>query len=635
VWSGAILFAFIGWGLLVSSVSPRENYQLGMLGVFGVSFTIVVGGFLNLLKEVSPFAIKAYVSTGLLLAMLYGIQHSNHLIEKGTQLMRKLLQDKILLLAVFAIVVFMLMRVALSLSFYGFHGADDDQGYLVFPAKMVQTGELGPDPFSERRLVSSLGGKYFLDTFIVSVLDYKYSHSIDNVVSYILYLLLLYALISSVAINKYLKIVIFCLPLIIASPTGNVTSVITSALLLLGLLTLLFSFKKNNQEAFIIVPLIVAAIVVSKSNMIVPVAILTFYYYYLLVESRVKGIQRGGLKNIVYEIVRFMVIPAVVILFWITPWMVSMYRSSGTLLYPLFGKGYHGVSYGNFLSHYFSFDFYSFIRLAFELYGSLSIILPLLSLLFITLVFKVTEKRHVLVLLVSVALGMLALIYATGGYSLYYYSFSFAMPVILFCLVMLHRASDHQEKTKLTIATLVISTFMLGVYIQKGFDIFQEIKGGVNFENGVTIGFFNKNPTTPEERERYKNLQGAVPAHETILAVLDKNFLLDFNRNQVFIADSPGAASFPPGIPMFQGETALSDYLLSKNIKYVACSCGEKANFSISFISGMLKPHVNPWLKTETMNMIDFHENFGKLAQEKKVVYDDGTNIVLDLSKDK
>ena len=49
----------------------------------------------------------------------------------------------------------------------------------------------------------------------------------------------------------------------------------------------------------------------------------------------------------------------------------------------------------------------------------------------------------------------------------------------------------------------------------------------------------------------------------------------------------------------------------------------------------MLKVHVNPWLKTEAMNLIDFQENFIKLAKHKKVLYDDGINIVIDLSLEK
>jgi hypothetical protein len=199
------------------------------------------------------------------------------------------------------------------------------------------------------------------------------------------------------------------------------------------------------------------------------------------------------------------------------------------------------------------------------------------------------------------------------------------------CLVSINKNSTI-DKLKIATITFVLLSFMSGFYVQRGFDVFQEIKNGVSFEKGFSFGFFTSNPTTQETRELYKNLQEVVPPHETMLVALDKNFILNFKRNQVYIMDSPGAASFPPGLPMFRGEDELSKYLLSKNIKYLACSCGEKASFSKSFIAGMLKVHVNPWLKTETTNLIDFHDSFQLLAKEKKVLYDDGANIVLDIS---
>ena len=631
LWAFFILLACVGWGWLVSTVSSKNNYRLGMLGVFGISFSMIIGGFFNLYKLISPFSVIIYLCIGSLFFLLFLWRRRNNIIDQVKQGIRILQLDKVFTSLVLYATFFLIIRI----SFYDFHPIDDNGGYLAFPFKMIQTGELGGDPFSERRIVSSLGGQYFLDTFVLAVLDYKYIHIIDNVVSFVFYLLLLYELLSSIKLNKYIKILFFVVSLFIASPTYNITSVVTSSVLFLGLLILIFQSKKDKKEMFIFVPIVVSALILSKSNIIVPTVFLASYYYLTAFKNSAFFLHSTKIKDVIHGAITNLVTPLLLIIGLVTPWMISMYHSSGTFLYPILGKGYHGISYGNFLSHYFSFDFYSFIRLFFELYTSLSLLIPLVILVIVVLFFKIRQKELLLFFLSSAILGVIALIYATGGYSLYYYIFSFVLPVVMCCLIMINKDVDSGDQMKISIVTIVILFFMLGFYINKGLDVFKDIKSGISFENGLTFGFFNSNPVSSLEIEKYHNLQATIPRNEIILARLDKNFLLNFTRNKVYIADAPGAASLPTGMPMFKGENALSEYLLSKNIKYIACSCGEGGTYSKESVSGMLKVHVNPWLKTEAMNLIDFQENFIKLAKHKKVLYDDGINIVIDLSLEK
>ena len=57
---------------------------------------------------------------------------------------------------------------------------------------MLQTGHLRPDPFSERRIVYSLGGKFFLDTFSLSLTGEVRNFSLmDEEVAFVIFLLLL------------------------------------------------------------------------------------------------------------------------------------------------------------------------------------------------------------------------------------------------------------------------------------------------------------------------------------------------------------------------------------------------------------------------------------------------------------
>ena len=258
-----------------------------MLGAFGIALSMVVGGLFNFYEIISPLSVHIYLYAGAALFTLYLIENRRTIISGLKNTITTFKADKILAASVMFLVVFLCARILLSVSFYDMNHVDDYQGYIVFPVKMIQTGALGPDPFSERRIMSSLGGQYFLDTFTLSSLDTKYLHIIDNCVSYLFFLALIYELLSLAKIDHYLKVSLFTLLLLIASPTTNITSFITAALLLLGLFTLLIKSEKKKSEIFLLTPLIIAALATSKSNMIIPMALIAAYYYFSVFEKTV------------------------------------------------------------------------------------------------------------------------------------------------------------------------------------------------------------------------------------------------------------------------------------------------------------------------------------------------------------
>ena len=127
-------------------------------------------------------------------------------------------------------------------------------------------------------------------------------------------------------------------------------------------------------------------------------------------------------------------------------------------------------------------------------------------------------------------------------------------------------------------------------------------------------------------------MQKAVPEGEIIIARLDRNFLFDFSRNRIYINDEPGGFSLPPGMPLRSGGEAMADYFMSHDIKYIAYSYGNEANFARASVSGMLKPHVNPLLRAITENGLAFQDNTIELSKTRQIIYDDGKNFVINLS---
>ena len=71
-----------------------------------------------------------------------------------------------LLLAAFVF----LIRLSASVHTAYYQHGDDYNFYLAAPVKMAALHQYAPDPFSERRVMSSLGGNYFLQTLVLSEL---------------------------------------------------------------------------------------------------------------------------------------------------------------------------------------------------------------------------------------------------------------------------------------------------------------------------------------------------------------------------------------------------------------------------------------------------------------------------------
>ena len=219
---------------------------------------------------------------------------------------------------------------------------------------------------------------------------------------------------------------------------------------------------------------------------------------------------------------------------------------------------------------------------------------------------------------------------------MYYYSFAYLFPSILFVAGMSFvsdlRFSDFPNFNGRLVGLIMVA-FLFGAFLQKDLAVIDNIKYSLNIDAGrPKIGLMNSGLVSEGELKQYLDLQKSVPAGETIIARLDRNFLFDFKRNRVYINDTPGGASLPPGIPLKSGSEAMADYFLSHNLKYIAYSYGNEANFSRVSVSGMLKPHVNPLLRAISENGLAFQDYTVELSKTRKIIYDDGKNFVLDLS---
>jgi hypothetical protein len=127
--------------------------------------------------------------------------------------------------------------------------------------------------------------------------------------------------------------------------------------------------------------------------------------------------------------------------------------------------------------------------------------------------------------------------------------------------------------------------------------------------------------------------QATVPADAKILAYTDEPFLFDFIGNPIFVADWPGEASPPPGMPVHQGGEAVAAYLLAQNIRYVVYSYKTQANFPRDVYKLYLDPNLGRVMNRQAANSFAFQDDLADLSHTRARLYDDGSLYVLDLAR--
>jgi hypothetical protein len=141
-------------------------------------------------------------------------------------------------------------------------------------------------------------------------------------------------------------------------------------------------------------------------------------------------------------------------------------------------------------------------------------------------------------------------------------------------------------------------------------------------------GGLSGRPYVPDaERAAYAAMQASVPPGEPILAHLKQMYVLDFRRNPIHVADWPGGASPPPGIPGFRGPEPVADYLTKQGIRYIAYSYADHANFPDRGRTG-----IETWERIAAEHGYDFQDSLTALMKSRRNVYRDDTLVVIDLA---
>ena len=307
---------------------------------------------------------------------------------------------------------------------------------------------------------------------------------------------------------------------------------------------------------------------------------------------------------------------------FILPWMIYLYQSSGTLLYPILGKGYHASAYGiTFKSGSTLLGTVKIALAAFRgIYVFVLILLGCLSLSIRPLEFanspaesSFSSRQAPLYITIAALLATVAVGVLTENADPFRYSFSHLFPAIIILIMV--AMTDTGALNRNGVANFFIAAvFCAGL--------------AISYLKNIQFGLTNPSLVSAKQKSQYAAMQQSIPQGETVLTRLDAPFILDFKRNQIFIADWPGGASLPPGMPAFKGDEALANYLVSKSIRYIAYSSWSLNHPADVDTSG---PGLSSRFRLQSQLSHDFRDNVQQLAKTRKKLYQDGENFVLDL----
>jgi hypothetical protein len=621
-----VLVSFAGWGwLVVRALRIRFETGVGANSVVGLALTSPVGAVLNWFHLITPGIVRAYILAGILLAAISVVMNAQYVRASTASAWAYFKARPAMAFGLLALVLISTLRYSAVVGPRKFHLQDDFHAYFVFPAKMLQTGQLGTDPFSERRIISSLGDKYFLDTFVMSFTGrFENLRLMDEGIGYLILLLLLAEMLHRRRVPDQWAIISLLTASLCAAPISNVTALYLGIAVLVMLFDL---FARTASEPGLnttaLLALLLAGLCSLKTTFMPAGAVffLSFFLYQLL---------RLPDKNRTFARAGFCLTLIVLLLL---PWMVYSRWTSGTLFYPLFGKGYHGSRYGIYLLPTAHMGLHNVLAFLDGLSYTVGLVVVVQVSLVLVAFRRYRDERMIdFIVVLNLLIDFVVIGVGTGGVQMYRYSAFILFAVALFLLmqelgVFAQRTSSGKPLRFRESCCVIL---VLGMLLGGGYEelLGQEREWGYS---DLIFSLRGRDIDTPEEVAAYRELQLAVPPGEKILARMDKNFLFDFRRNPIYVNDLPGGASLAPGIPIFKGPDALAAYLLHRGIRYLAYSYGDEATFSRAIFGDRLQPEVNIWIRRGAEIAFDFQDNALALGKSRKKLFDNGSMFVLDL----
>ena len=636
-WGIIVLLSFVASGrILARLVAPGSFIDAPLAAGWGMAALVALGGWLNLFSVArSPILVAlvlAVIFVDLLcgrrgLPVVGGDNSSSDPVPPG----RPKGWEESFWIALLVLLVAVKYVTSVGRTFNDY---DDQPAYLLQTARMLQTGSIGLDPFSERQLYS-LNGQIFLLSLIGSVSPPKYAFLLDPGICWIMLAGLTWSIgrrdaRASTATSSLLTgLVLMC-----RVPYGmNLGGHLTGTVLHLTLVRTAYRCcgpgGKLERGPLFLLALTLAGLCALKSTFLVFAAGFVVVWYGLRMWNS-PGV--AVLRE--FSSIGFLV--SVLLL----PWMWQQYLSGETPLYPFLGRGYHGSGIGAE-----PYDASTAFRAKAAIYFlSDGQVVPVFAALFLACLGPCPEdrtRRRVLIAsLLSVSIGSLALAFMMGKHpaiSRYTQPFLFAA---LIPAGMIGFSSTPPSRRGMALA-LCLATFVGYQWDNLHTDL-------AALQAFLRTGPYGWLVEDEHEAKQIREAQAVIPPGKRIVASVQNGFLLDFVRNPIWSLDNVGTTSPPPGIPIAADRGALRDFLAAPDqpspsvefgaemLDYLRHAGGEflviqrRTSALSSTFDEIAKSPFYCLRMIHIYNKLAY-QNFANLIRGRTALYDDGDMVVLDL----
>lgn len=600
-----LVISSFGFGFVVATFLGARGFRSPVFYLLiGASLLIAIGGWLNVLGIFRYEFVVGWTVLGILFTVWFAFQRSRS-VSALFEWVRLNRSEFFLSLIAITAVVFVFLRN----SGYGWiNGHDDMEAYMAFAEKLEQTGSMGDDPFSRRRLVSSLGGQTVLDAAFLALGPAYGLKSVDMSLGF----LALTAIAAFWAKRSWLGKVGSLLFLLLSAfywlPSANVTS---HYFVMAGILAVLF-FVTNPREEFsrgdwLILCLIFATSMTLKTT--------TTTFLLLLLPLIAAVLFSFGPRLFL----RNSFVLASALLLIVLPFSLSLRNSSGTFFYPFLGKGFQAAHLSlDFVSTTTSGSlFLEFAKVPFRrpemLVASLLVLIALV----------IGRKKKNIALLYTTLAGILALFvpyYASSGsFDATRYAASIFYPILLAAVLQIPFSLAFNRvlaSGSLVVLTLVSSSPYLSLSPRVPFQFYlSETPAWLSGERYRS------------DLDRVRAIQALAPEGSSIIVNGPTAYLWDFNSHRVLIADLPGSASPPPGLDLSGSLDSIADFLEMGDVDYLVADY--TGHFDHDAFKYMLAEDYPPQWRNDVANQFRYYEVALELRSLCGAIYDDGTTLLV------
>jgi hypothetical protein len=586
------VFGFGRMGLRLLKVRPAS---LAVSGCFGVFLWIALGGYLNLLHLLRPIVFFVLVGMGIVLALVelvlsrkqMSATHADRESQAPLSLPAKLI------LGVAIVILGTLMLGAMRPRLWCF---DDLQGYVALAIKAAQMHSLQPDPFCERRVQAGVGGGNFLNTLMYATGDIRAMDFLDSTVGLGLYALGLWAIGRRWKVPPAgIAFALLCLPFATLIKI-NLTIIYLSAagfLAALLLLTDLLPDKRFASGRIFALGIVLGGLLTTKTPNLL--FVVPFLFGTVLLHRLFRS---------PYRILQPILLSLLVAVATFIPWSIANKTNAGTYLYPLLGLGIHVSAYRFILTPGQIGTWQQMLLLIAPNFTFLG--LSLLAVWKLTRGWPTAPRASAVAYVAAVFVSLPVTIIGLGGEGADRYTAPLVMPAYLLTLLIV-LGSFSRSAPQTTNPGMAVSGFWrnFGVLAVLAAGLYTVAFVGVRLiwyiaSKNLVYEAFGRTPqhhlgiVYPLDRAGLRQslaqgakIQSSLPPGATALAIMSRSYVFDFRRNTIYIADFPGMASPPPGLPITADPETQRRFLIDRGIGYIVFDTQSSLSCSYNSIHHM------------------------------------------------